>query len=418
MTNENYWWIYAQATTVEWIERRAGVSEPLQQGSCADISDVPAPEGSSLVVCIPGEHVRIHNVIAPARNRRRFFDSLGYALEDKLLHAPEDYHFVPLTKSKSLTNIPVAVISKNYLEGLLNNFKIRGWRVECLLPDYFCINDPSKGNWIVDVTEEPFLLRFPGDEGGAAITGMLGSHLPGPLLLALERADEKPQQIHVRLNDDLQKQNVENWSVELEKLSVNLLVIEDNQSRSNWLSKSVSTESNFNLLTGPYASTDNAKDKLRRFIPMTGLAAAVLLTIIAQWMIEGSQIKSEYTEIKSSIEQRYKEVFPTARNLIDPRFQMESQLQKYRDSQTSSDGAGTNFLGNLVILSNILDPDNNQLQKLEYDGKQFILEVSVTDYEALEKLQKELEKTMNITVDNADLREGRVYSRLSLESKT
>jgi general secretion pathway protein L len=151
---------------------------------------------------------------------------------------------------------------------------------------------------------------------------------------------------------------------------------------------------------------------------MTGLAAAVLLTIIAQWMIEGSQIKSEYTEIKSSIEQSYKEVFPNARNLIDPRFQMESELQKFRDTQTSSDGAGTNFLGNLVLLSNILDPDNNQLQKLEYDGKQFILEVSVTDYEALEKLQKELEKTMNITVDNADLREGRVYSRLSLESKT
>jgi general secretion pathway protein L len=418
MTNGNYWWIYCRTTKVDWSERLAGVSMPMQEGSCADISDVPAPEGSSLVVCIPGELVRIHNVKAPVRNRRRFFDSLAYVLEDKLLHAPEDYHFVPLTKSKRLTDIPVAVISKNYLEGLLNKFKNRGWRVEVLLPDYLCINDPAPGIWIVDVTEDPFLLRFPGDGGGAAITGTLGSQLPGPLLLALEWSDEQPQQIQVRLNDDLQKRNVENWSVELEKFSVSLLVIEDNQPRGNWLSRLASTESNFNLLTGPYASNNNSKNKLRRFMPMTGLAAAVLLTIIAQWMIEGSQIKSEYEEMKSTIEKAYKEVFPNARNLIDPRFQMESQLLKFRETQLSIDEERSNFLGNLEKLSNILGSDKNQLQKLEYDGKKFIIEVSVADYEALEKLQQELEKTMNITVDNADLREGQVYSRLSLESKT
>jgi len=418
MINGNYWWIYCRATKVDWSERHAGVSVPTQEGSCAEISDIPAPEGSSLVVCIPGEHVRIHKVKAPARNRRRFFDSLAYALEDKLLHAPEDYHFVPLTKSKSLTDIPVAVISKNYLEGLLNKFKNRGWRVEILLPDYLCINDPASSTWIVYVTEDPFLLRFPGDGGGAAITGTFRSQLPGPLLLALERSDEQPQQIQVRLNDDLQKRNAENWSLELEKLSISLLVIEDNQPRCNWLSRSASTESNFNLLTGPYASNNNSKNKFRRFMPMAGLAAAVLLTIIAQWMIEGSQIKTEYEEIILTIEKTYKDVFPNARILIDPRFQMESQLLSFRETQLSIEEERSDFLGDLEKLSNILGTDNNQLRKLEYDGKQFIIEVSVTDYEALEKLQQELEKTMKITVDNADLQEGQVYSRLSLESKT
>jgi hypothetical protein len=67
MINGNYWWIYCRATKVDWSERHAGVSVPTQEGSCAEISDIPAPEGSSLVVCIPGEHVRIHKVKAPAR---------------------------------------------------------------------------------------------------------------------------------------------------------------------------------------------------------------------------------------------------------------------------------------------------------------------------------------------------------------
>jgi len=153
-------------------------------------------------------------------------------------------------------------------------------------------------------------------------------------------------------------------------------------------------------------------------MPMAGLAAAVLLTIIAQWMIEGSQIKTEYEEIILTIEKTYKDVFPNARILIDPRFQMESQLLSFRETQLSIEEERSDFLGDLEKLSNILGTDNNQLRKLEYDGKQFIIEVSVTDYEALEKLQQELEKTMKITVDNADLQEGQVYSRLSLESKT
>jgi type II secretory pathway component PulL len=69
----------------------------------------------------------------------------------------------------------------------------------------------------------------------------------------------------------------------------------------------------------------------------------------------------------------------------------------------------------LEKLADVLGAEGHEIQALEFDGASMVMDVSVKDYESLERLQQELAATMRVTVENADLVNGRVNTRLSVE---
>jgi general secretion pathway protein L len=416
MIRGEYWWIYCRDSGITWAHCLSGDALPLKEGACNDVNELPVPDGASLVVCIPGEQVRIHTVKVPAKNRRRFLEALPYALEDKLLHPPDAYHFVVLANNNRLHTVPVAVIAKTALEEILSKFNQRGWQMKLMIADYLAIEEPAPGMWVLDVTESPMLLRFSENNGGAAISEELTSRPQGALILAMENAETVPQRIQVRVLDNRQRKLVEQWENKIGENTIQLDIVEDGRSRGEWLSRFPLAE--MNLLTGNYAATMHTKKILSRLIPVAGLAAGIFTILIAQWLIEGWRIKEEYLGLQTEIEQTYRNVFPDTRNLIDPRFQMEQQLSKYRESQNSNTNEGFDLLNGLEQLARTLAPGSNQLLKLEFENNQITVEVSIDNYDSLEKLQQQFAEVMDVTVERAELRDSRVYSRLILEKKT
>ena len=417
MIRGEYWWIYYRDTGIDWSHWLAGESVPVRQGSCTNSMEIPAPDGATLVLCINGEAVRIHDVKVPSRNRNRFFASLPYALEDKLLHSPEDYHFVALAKNKALAKVPVAVVSKNILEDILTRFRHHDWQIKLMLPDFLYIAAPPTGTWILDVTETPFLLRVSGSPTGAVLSGELTTQPPGAFILALEQADPLPRRLQVRVNNSEQLQRVEGWAAILETYPITLDVITDVKPRAAWLSRFPLPAMGLNLLTEKFGMNGPALKQLKRYRPAVALGAAILLVMIVQWIIEGSRIESDYYRLQSTIEQTYMDVFPDARNLVDPRFQMEQQLLKLSNARDPSD-IQFDFLVSLEQLATILGDNNTQLQRLEFDGTAIVIEISLIDYESLERLQQQLTNAMKISVESAELKNGRVHSRINLEART
>ena len=415
MIRGNYWWIYCRDDGVEWWHRARGVSEPLAKGSCKEISEVPAPDSAEFVLCVPGESVRIHRVRVPTRNRRKVIANINFALEDKLLHDADQYHLVPIIDSGKPEMISVAVISKSYLDEFIECFREREWVLRYLAPDYFYIPAPDDQSWLLDVSTVPFLLSMPDINSGSIITGELNSQAPGGLLLALESSPLPSGRLFVRVTDEEQAEQLASWSLKVNEQDVEIQIIKDQQTRQAWLARADLPQTGRNLLTGAYAGKDRNIGKFKRYIPVAGLAAVLMIFLLADWIISGLRLESEYTRLQSEIEETYLALFPDARNLSDPRFQMEQTLLNARQSAGNVSGKETGFLARLETVSGLIGGSDNQLQQLIYNDSGLTLEISVPDYESLEDLQSRLSREIPSKLDSAELKDGRVYARLVME---
>jgi type II secretion system protein L len=283
------------------------------------------------------------------------------------------------------------------------------------VPDYLYIEEPTADTWILDVTEQPLLLRNNNTGMGAVLAGELSTRPPGSLILALEQAKTMPQVLQVRVKEAPQSLMIKQWSETLEAFSIRLDVIEDSFARSRRLARPAPPSTEMNLLTGKFTPRGHARSELSRFHPALRLAAGLILVLITHWFVEGAGIRSEFQDLQTAIEQTYRSVFPDARNLVDPRYQMEQQLIKARVSNETTAEGNTDFLSMLEKLADVLGAEGHEIQALEFDGASMVMDVSVKDYESLERLQQELAATMRVTVENADLVNGRVNTRLSVE---
>jgi type II secretory pathway component PulL len=95
---------------------------------------------------------------------------------------------------------------------------------------------------------------------------------------------------------------------------------------------------------------------------------------------------------------------------------MEQELIRLRQGRGNS-GAATDFLAQLEELAPHLSSGDYRLESLDYNGASINLEVSVPDYETLDRLQQRLSINSAVNLENAELREGRVYGRFLLGRK-
>ncbi len=408
-----YWWVHLHANGINWARCFTGETIPRQQGSCAEIVAIPAPAGARLVLCVPGDRARIHKVSLPVRNRKRFLQALPFALEDQLLHEPASYHLVPLQTDRGVQDVPVVVIEHAYLRGLLEQYKQSGWQVSMLVPDYLAIPAPDPGVWLIDASTPPLLLRMPGRQG-AVLAGGPGTQTIGTLLLALEQANPPPQLLRVRVADHQQYKTVSAWSDALTSRNIQLDIFLDERPRSAWLACQPLPDPGTNLLAGPYANRDRQGLNLHRLLPATVMLAVLIVISAIHWLVNGAKLQSEHLQLQQSIEATYRQAFPAAKNLVDPRFQMEQEIKSLVENSQSGNNR-LDLLARLELLSGVLvaNPDA-QLQMINFDGSSITLEVSVADYESLELLQGQLAQFTSVDIENAELKDGRVYGRIRL----
>ena len=263
------------------------------------------------------------------------------------------------------------------------------------------------------------LLRFPQAAGGAALDEDAGAQPSGGLQLALERSNRPPARLEVRVRNREQYEQVGNWESWLAERDVELARLQVDMSRPACLARQAAPPEQVNMLTGKY---DMGRDRLlqsRRFVPAAGLAAALVLALAAQWFVEDSRIRTEHERLTRAIEDTYREAFPGARNLVNPRHQMEQRLL----AAAGADGGGQerqiDILDWLERLAPFLDKEADaRLDAFSFDGRQMTLDLSLPDFEALEALQEQLAGSLLLRVETTELREGRVHSRIHLEKQT
>jgi type II secretion system protein L len=258
---------------------------------------------------------------------------------------------------------------------------------------------------------------MPEINSGSILTGELALQPPGALLLAIDDAPVPPRRLFVRVTDDHQAAQLASWSSYLNEQDIELQIINDQHSRPAWLARADLPSAGFNLLTGPYAIKNQGVNKLHRLLPLTGLAAALVILLSVNWILTGLTMESEYSRLQGEINGIYSELFPDARNLVDPRHQMEQSLIAARLPSGNDGGNNSSFLSQLERVSGVIGQSDNLLEKLHFDESGLMLEVSVPDYKSLEELQSRLSKELPSRLENAELKDGRVYARLVMRDE-
>lgn len=96
--------------------------------------------------------------------------------------------------------------------------------------------------------------------------------------------------------------------------------------------------SSLNFRRGPFALTGEWQGIKKKLFAAGGLLAACLMLFIAAGWVQYSQRSSKLDELKQSMDQSYRKVFPKEKTIVDVAMQMEAKLRELR-KQTGQLGA-------------------------------------------------------------------------------
>ena len=404
-------WIRIGAHGLDWARKGAGDTVDAA-GHAPDWDALPFEVGTRAVLVVPGVRVRVHNVDLPPGPGRRLRAALPFALEERLPGSPGDYHLVPLPRSGKDRPLPVAVVEHAALAQWLEAARAVGLRPQMLVPDFFCLPQPVAGTWRVLVGEGALLVRQDG-AGGLAVPGAHAERLPAGLVLALEGAAEPPGAVELLVPDEEARRGLQGWVAQLQELGLEVQVREMGGEAGRWLLGQSRPPAALNLLTGPYASREDPRLWLKRAGPAAGLAAALLLAVGVESALELRQVRAEHAALEERIRATYRQAFPDANKLVDPRFQMEQRLQRLR-SAAREGGAPEGLLTRLAAAGPALRGGAElEVRRLHFEGGRLEVVASLADFEALEALKGRLGDT-GAEVLEAQLEGERVRARLRI----
>lgn len=404
-------WIRIGDEGLTWARKGTG-DTPDAVGHVPDWDALPFEVGTRVVLVVPGARVRVHNVDLPPGSGRRLRAALPFALEERLPGDPADYHLVPLPRVGKGRPLPVAVVEHSALAQWLKPARAAGLRPQMLVPDFFCLPEPMAGTWRVLAGEGTLLVRQPAARGMAVPAGAT-EQLPAGLMLALEAAEEPPETLELVVPDSETRRALQGWVAQLQDLGLEVQVREMGGEPERWLLGQARPPAALNLLTGPYASREDPRQWLRRAGPAAALAAALLLVVGLGGWLELRQVRAEHAALEERIRATYRQAFPDANNLVDPRFQMEQRLERLRSA--AREGGGTEgLLTRLAVAGPALRGEAElEVRRVHFEAGQLEVEAVLPDFDALETLKGRLAEG-GAEVAEAELEGERVRARLRI----
>ncbi|MDQ7015829.1 MAG: type II secretion system protein GspL [Gammaproteobacteria bacterium] len=388
----------SQPQQVSW---RAPQSEqqasPIQNGSLSDAA--LHARGQNVLLLVSGNEVLLTHAHVPSKNRSRVLSAIPFALEESLIDDVDELHFA--IGEADGDEYPVAVISKRYLEDLLEQLNAVGLRPQTLLPEPLALAEAHEG-WSLLVDEQRAIIRQAGLKGFSIEI----EALPELLNSALDFADtEAPQRLsvyHCGEADDLNL-NTLPLAIDYHRCSHPLEQLNDRLEKPA-----------INLLQGQYRRQDPLQKLWQPWKQPLAIAALLLLTSSIGMLLQHQQLGKQEQQLRSEIEQTFRATFPNVKRVVNARAQMKTRLKKLRSGQG-------NLHGLLPLLVSSAQPlaqaKNIQLNGLNFRKGYLDLEVNTAQLQALDSLKRQLEqRQLRVKILSANTEKGQVKGRLRLEA--
>ncbi len=369
------------------------------------------PFKGALVVLIPSTQVLLTSAKVPSKQRQRVAQAVPYVLEDRLADEVEKLHFA-LGGSDDKGQQRVAVIRHADMQAIQQRLHNAGLKPTWIIPDLFAVPYPEKG-WGLLYLGNLVLLRTDAYSGLALEAQTLKQVLP--LLLEAEQ-QPRPKLIqafkppHVKTADSLS--NLDTLGIEIQENPLE-------QSSFHLFAQTLQTadkqQTPINLRQGIYLHTAQWGRWWRPWRLTALLLLALLGTQIAQQIQGVYHLQAEQAHMQERLLNLYREQFPQAKKVINPRLQMQQNLQQLR-SQSSSTAPEKGVLQLLEAISPALqNTPTVLLQRLDYRQQHLDLDIELNSLQNLEQLKQALQQqALKIEIRSASSKNNRVEAQLRI----
>ena len=363
---------------------------------------VAAATGMRAVVLVPGIECLLTTVQIPGHSRKKLLQAVPYALEEQLSDEVENLHFAVAAAPEDGA-WPVVVVSNHYMEALQQQIADAGLDVQQVVPELLAI--PYDENEIsVLLDNEQTLVRTGRSSGYAVDTDNLGLMLTGR-----QSEDEDEPMPVLRLiaaPGTLLPETIEyDGEVRLEPLLCDPLEV---------FAQGLDAGA-INLLQGRYSRAAEWGQALR---PWRATAALLLAGILVSNVVMGIdyyRLSRESEQLRAQIEKTFKTALPGTKRIVNPRVQMQQQLDKLQRRQ----GSGVNFLTLLAQSGAVLKGRQGvDITGATFRAGRLDVDLTVADLQLLDQLKQALMQNGSLTVEIQSATTGpdqRVQSRLRIQ---
>lgn len=180
------------------------------------------------------------------------------------------------------------------------------------------------------------------------------------------------------------------------------------------LSQGFEETQSINLLQGEYSRREQLEKLIRPWRAAIGLAAAWLLIQGGLLIAEYYHLATKDRQLSEQIIATYKEAFPDAKNIPNPKVQMERAIEKLKQGG----GDQGNWFELLSRAGEVIsDTKTFTLRSIRYKEDKMNLDFEINDLASLDDLKARLSKQGELEVDivSASARGGKVDSRLEVK---
>jgi general secretion pathway protein L len=344
-------------------------------------------EKNKVVVLLDNTELHLSTLNLPVKNQAKLLRALPFAMEEMIADDIDDMHFVA-SKPKADGTVAAAAIKHETLKNIIATFNDAGIYPETIIPDALCLTANSE-QWAILLQEDHANVQFDTLSGGEfdsdSLSLLLSAKLqqddqPNPekiILFTPEGDDSDPENnIAATIAASLPEE------IELMNISYNThpLVVYCGQYKNAMP---------LNLLQGSYKPSQKGNVDWRRWRLAAALALIWITLDLGSTSVQYFELQDKNEVLSAKIEKIYKSAFPKSRKIVNARVQMEQKLKELKSGGSGSAG------GSIVeLLSNtasaLSDADKLTLQAVNYRNNKLDLELTGTNLQAIEDLNKSL----------------------------
>lgn len=366
---------------------------PVETGS---LEEARGRLGPTVGVVVPGQEVLVTRVSVPGARGRQLRQAVPYALEERLAADVETLHFA-LGRTGPDGVTPVAVVARRAMQGWLERLAEAGLRAERMVPDSLAL-PAVEGGWHLLSEPEGAVLR-PGPERGLTVEP---AELPVVLARLREEAgDDAPATLEVH--------DCGGGTAAGELADEDGPEVRVHGCAAGALAVLAPDAAPFDLLQGEFDQREQRVRRWRQWRPAAALLAGVLVLQTALAVDEYRRLNAEREALDAAVEAVFREAFPEAQRVVNPRAQMEHRLQALR-----SGGGARGVLDLLAPTGAVLrDVNGLRLRGLRYRDEELELDVTLPDLQVLDGIRQALTgRGLAAEVGTASAEGGQVKARL------
>ena len=377
------------------------------RGALSDAA--PLAAGAQVVVLIPSSRLLFTHAKVPTQNRQKLLKALPYALEDQLAEDVDDLHFALGARGID-GDMSIVVVSREQMGVWQEQLRTAGINSDYLIPDALSLPIQDQA-WTVFLESNLALVRTGEAQGFASELDNLPAFLG---FSVAEAGDATAATIDLWDNGATYSSQltevVKNAEIRVHDESIDLLTL---------VAREFDPRFAFNLLQGDYSRKEQWGKRWRPWRVAASLATVWVVLQLAMNISENVSLSRQNDELRAQVNRTYKEAFPEAKNVVNPKVQMQRKLAELQGGSKSGVGAG--FLVLVATTGSALKatPGVN-LRSVRYKNGELDVEIDVPSLQTLDQVKQLLgsQRGLAVELQSAASKDSKVEGRLHIKSVT